>query len=369
MDGVDTVVVGAGVVGLAVAERLAGFGRNLVVLERHDGFGRETSSRNSEVIHAGLYYDEALLKTRLCVRGNRLLYEACVREGIPHRRTGKIVVAVDDSDAERLHLLHAQAATNGVRGLELVGRSRLLELEPRVAGIVGLHSPDTGIVDSHALMRWLERSATSKGATIAYRCEVTEIGWDGRRYAVGVREADGSRTTLAASAVVNAAGLHADRIAEMAGIDVAAAGYRLSFSKGEYFRVSDRHRGLVNRLVYPVPAPDHLGTHVVLGLDGTLRLGPNAIPVETLDYGVDPGHRGEFHERARRFLPVLEPGDLAPDQAGIRPRLYGPGEPMRDFVIREESDRGLPGLVDLVGIESPGLTACLAIAETVEGLL
>lgn len=369
MDEVDLAVIGAGVGGLAVAERLARHGRDLVVLERHDGFGRETSSRNSEVIHAGLYHHEEWLKTRLCVRGRQLLYEACAREGIPHRRTGKIVVAVDDRDAERLHVLRAQAEKNEVCNLELVGRQRLLELEPRVAGILGLHSPDTGIVDSHALMRWLERSTTAKGATIAYRCEVTDVAWTGHRYAVGVREADGSRTVLAASSVVNAAGLHADRVAAMAGIDVAGAGYRLSFSKGEYFRVCDRHRRLVSRLVYPTPAPDHLGTHVVLGLDGTLRLGPNAIPVESLDYSVDPGHRAEFHAKARRFLPFLEPGDLAPDQAGIRPRLYGPGEPMRDFVIREESDRGLPGLVDLVGIESPGLTACLAIAEMVEGLL
>lgn len=369
MDEVDLVVVGAGVVGLAVAARLARPGRDLVLLERHDGFGRETSSRNSEVIHAGLYYREELLKTRLCVRGNPLLYEACAREGIPHRRTGKIVVAADDDEAGQLHDLHAQAVRNGVRGLELVGRRRLLEMEPRIAGTLGLYSPDTGILDSHGLMGWLEQSAAAGGATIAYRCEVTDIGWSGHRYTVGVQDADGSRTTLAAPNVVNAAGLHADRIAEMAGIDTVSAGYRLSFCKGEYFRISDRHRGILSRLVYPTPSPDHLGTHVVLGLDGTLRLGPSAFPVNTLDYGVDPVHRTEFYERAKRFLPFLAPDDLSPDQAGIRPRLSRPGEPLRDFVIREESDRGLPGFVDLIGIESPGLTACLAIAEMVEGLL
>jgi L-2-hydroxyglutarate oxidase LhgO len=369
MDSVDIVVIGAGVIGLAVAERLARPGRDVVVLERHDGFGRETSSRNSEVIHAGLYYREELLKTRLCVRGNPLLYEACARAGIPHRRTGKIVVATDDAEAEQLHALHGQAGKNGVRGLELMGRRRMFELEPRITGVLGLYSPESGILDSHGLMGWLERGAEAKGATVAYRCEVTGVRWTGRHYAVEVREADGTQTTLAAPCVVNAAGLHADRVAEMAGIDLLSAGYRIAPCKGEYFKVSGRHRGILSHLVYPTPLPDHLGTHVVLGLDGTLRLGPNAFSVDALEYDVDPGHQTEFYEKARRFLPFLAYDDLSPDQSGIRPRLYRPGEPFRDFVIREESDRGLPGFVDLIGIESPGLTACLAIAEMVEGLL
>ncbi len=369
MDSVDVVVIGAGVIGLAVAERLARPGWDVVVLERHDGFGRETSSRNSEVIHAGLYYREELLKTRLCVRGNPLLYEACKRAGIPHRRTGKIVVATNDAEAGELHALREQATKNGVRGLELVGRKRLLEREPRINGILGLYSPESGILDSHRLMGWLEHSAAAKGATIAYRCEVTGIQWTGRQYDIDVREADGARTSLAAPCVVNAAGLHADRVAEMAGIDPLSAGYRIAPCKGEYFKVSNRHRGILSHLVYPTPLPDHLGTHVVLGLDGTLRLGPNAFSVDALEYDVDSGHQAEFFEKARRFLPFLAYDDLSPDQSGIRPRLYRPGEPFRDFVIREESDRGLPGFVDLIGIESPGLTACLTIAEVVEGLL
>jgi L-2-hydroxyglutarate oxidase LhgO len=368
MDTVDIIVIGAGVIGLAVAERLARPGRDVVVLEQHDGFGRETSSRNSEVIHAGLYYREDLLKTRLCMRGNPMLYEACVREGIPHRRTGKIVVATNDGEAEQLHGLHAQAGKNGVPGLELVGRRRMLELEPQITGVLGLYSPESGILDTHRLMAWLERGAAAKGATVAYRCEVTEVRWTGQLYAVEVREADDTRTTLAAPCVVNAAGLHADRVAEMAGIDPVSAGYRIAPCKGEYFKVSDRHRGILSHLVYPTPSSDHLGTHVVLGLDGTLRLGPNAFSVDALEYSVDPGHQEEFYVRARRFLPFLARDDLTPDQSGIRPRLYRPGEPFRDFVIREESDRGLPGFVDLIGIESPGLTSCLAIAEMVEGL-
>jgi len=368
MDSVDTIVIGAGVVGLAIAERLARPGRDLVVLERHDGFGRETSSRNSEVIHAGLYYEAPLLKTTLCVRGNPLLYELCARAGIPFRRTGKIIVATDAAEVEQVRAIHRQALENGVPGVELIDRRKVRDLEPRVEGLEGLWSPTSGILDSHALMSWLERSAEAKGATVAYRCEGGGVARGGGRWQVEVKEADGTATTLAADRLVNSAGLSADAIAVKAGIAVDEAGYRIRPCKGEYFRISSRHRGILSHLVYPTPSPVHLGAHAVLALDGSLRLGPNSFYVDSLDYDVDPDHRDGFHEKAARFLPFLEPGDLTPDQSGIRPKLYRAGEPFRDFVIREESDRGLPGLIDLVGIESPGLTSCLAIAEHVERL-
>jgi L-2-hydroxyglutarate oxidase LhgO len=368
MDCVDTIIIGAGVVGLAVAERLARLGRDVVVLERHDGFGRETSSRNSEVIHAGLYYGADLLKTTLCVRGNPLLYELCARAGIPFRQTGKIVVATDAAEVVQVHALRDQAEENGAPGVELIDRRKIRDLEPRVEGLEGLWSPTSGILDSHALMGWLERSAEERGATVAYRCEVRRLERAGGRWQVEVKEADGDATTLAADRLVNSAGLNADAIAAMAGIDVNAAGYRIRPCKGEYFRICSRHRGILSHLVYPTPSPVHLGAHAVLALDGSLRLGPNSFYVDTLDYDVDPGHRDGFYEKAVRFLPFLEPGDLTPDQSGIRPKLYRADEPFRDFLIREESDRGLPGLIDLVGIESPGLTACLAIAEHVERL-
>jgi L-2-hydroxyglutarate oxidase LhgO len=368
-DTVDIVVIGAGVIGLAIAERLARAGRDLVLLERHDGFGRETSSRNSEVIHAGLYYREDLLKTSLCVRGNPHLYGLCDRTGIPCRRTGKIVVATDDQEGEQLTGICDQAARNGVPGVELIPRRKVLELEPRVDGILGLWSPTSGVLDSHGLMGWLERSAIGKGATIAYRCEVTGLRRDGGCYILDVQEADGTRSALAADFVINSAGLLADRVAAMAGIDIVRAGYRIYPCNGEYFRISSRHRGILSHLVYPTPSPIHLGAHAVLGLDGSLRLGPNSFYVDSVDYDVDPAHREAFFEKARRFLPFLEPEDLTPDQSGIRPKLYRAGEEFRDFVIREESDRGLPGLVDLIGMESPGLTSCLAIAELVERLL
>jgi L-2-hydroxyglutarate oxidase LhgO len=369
MDEVDVLIIGAGVIGLAIAERLADPSREVVVVEMHDGFGRETSSRNSEVIHCGMYYAEELLKTRLCVEGNPLLYELCAREGIPHLKTGKIVVATDETESEKLQQVFAQGKRNGVPGLSLIDAGEIAAVEPEVRGILGLRSRESGIVDSHGLMGYFEHTAISRGATLAYNCEVTGIAARGAGYSVEIREADGTLTRLRSACVINSAGLHADRIAGMAGIDIAEAGYGIRPCKGEYFRVSSRHRGRLHTLVYPVPSPVHLGAHAVLGLDGSLKIGPSSFYVDALDYGVDPAHQGEFHRKASRFLPFLDLDDLSPDMSGIRPKLYRRGEPFRDFVIREESDRGLPGLVNLVGMESPGLTSCLAIAKKVKSLL
>ncbi len=369
METVDVLIIGAGVVGLAVAERIASRQSETLLIEQHDGFGRETSSRNSEVIHCGMYYEETLLKTTLCVRGNPLLYELCESRGIPYRKTGKIMVATSEEECASVHGVLRQGQINGVRGLRLISRREMQELEPDVSGILGLFSPESGIVDSHQLMSCLERSARTKGATVAYGCTAVAVQKGGIGFEVDIRDATGELFQMQAERVVNSAGLHAEGIASMAGIDCGDAGYRIHPCKGEYFRVSNRHRGRINRLVYPVPSPVHLGAHAALALDGSLRIGPNSFYVDALEYSVDPSHQKEFHENASRLLPFLRLDDLSPDTAGIRPKLYGTGEPFRDFVIREESDRGLPGLIDLVGIESPGLTSCLAIAERVKGLL
>jgi L-2-hydroxyglutarate oxidase LhgO len=369
MESVDILVVGAGVIGLAIAERLAGPERELIVCERHDGFGRETSSRNSEVVHCGMYYAENLLKTKLCVRGNPILYELCSRQGIPHRKTGKIVVATEDSESEKLYRILDQGKKNGVPGLRLITARRITDMEPQVTGCLGLHSPESGILDSHRLMAYLEHSATSKGATVAYGCEVTGIHRETSGYTVEIRQADGELITIAAECIINSAGLSADTIAAMAGIDIERVSYRIHPCKGEYFRIAGRHRGRVRRLVYPTPSPVHLGAHVVLGLDDSLKIGPDSHYVDRLDYAVDASRQREFFQKASRFLPFLSYEDLSPDMSGIRPKLYRQDEPFRDFVIREETDRGLPGLIDLVGMESPGLTSCLAIAEKVESLL
>lgn len=369
MESIDILVIGAGIVGLATAARLARPGRQIVLAERNDSFGRETSSRNSEVIHCGMYYAEQLLKTRLCVRGNPLLYELCAREGVPHRKTGKILSAADEAESARLHDILAQGKRNGVPGLRLLSTKEMQELEPLVSGVLGLYSPESGIVDSHGLMAWLEGQARENGVTIAYGCEVRKARRTADGYAVGIHDSDGSTFELSAACVINSAGLCSDWIAARAGIDIEKAGYVIRPHKGEYFRVADRHRGKLRHLVYPVPSPIHLGAHAVLSLDGGLKLGPNSFSVDSIEYSVDPSHNADFFEKASRILPFIELEDLRPDMSGIRPKLYRSGEPFRDFVIREESDRGLPGWINLVGIESPGLTSCLTIAEIVESLV
>ena len=368
-EAVDILVIGAGVVGLAISGRLARLGRSIVVAERNESFGRETSSRNSEVIHCGMYYAEDFLKTRLCVHGSPLLYELCRKEKIPFRKTGKIVAATDPGESGALEGLLAQGRKNGVPGLRLASTRELQDLEPNARGVLGLLSAESGIVDSHALMSFLHQDAVSRGVTFGYGCDVRQVTKSAGGFLVEMTDADGAALALRADIVVNAAGLDAARIAQSAGIDVDAAGYRIHPAKGEYFRVSSRHRGKLSRLVYPVPSPVHLGAHAVLGLDGGLKIGPNSVSTVLGDYAVDPSHEADSFAKASKFLPFLEPGDLTPDMAGIRPKLYRLGEPFRDFVIREESSRGLAGMINLVGIESPGLTACLAIAEEVARLI
>jgi len=371
VDRVDIVIIGAGIVGLAIAERLSHSkeGSEIVVVERHDGFGRETSSRNSEVIHGGLYYAKNLLKTKLCVRGNPMLYELFRNEGIPHRKTGKIILATDTSEEEQLTAIFQQAKTNGVPGVCFITKDEIQAMEPYVYAISGLYSPESGIVDSHQLMKYFEKTAESRGTMVAYGTEVIALEKSADGYVVEIKDADGEQVQLESAVVINSAGLWADRIAWMAGIDIDEEGYRIYPCKGEYFSVSSRHQGKVGRLVYPTPSPIHLGAHAVLSLDDRLKIGPNAIYVEEISYEVDPDQQRDFYTIAKKFLPFLEYEDLTPDMAGIRPKLYQRGEPFRDFIIREEGDRGLSGLINLVGIESPGLTCCLTIAETVEALL
>ena len=369
MDRVDTIVAGAGVIGLAIARRCSEKKGDTVVLERHESFGKETSSRNSEVVHAGLYYHEDLLKTSLCVRGNPLLYELCEAHGIPFRRFGKIVVAASRDEEELIDALYAQAEKNGAVGIRIIGREEIADLEPAAFGTRGLYSPSSGIVDSHALMASFERTARANGATVAYGCEITGVERDGAGYRVEFTDTDGQTEEMGCDVFINSAGLFADGIASMAGFDVDALGYRIRPCKGEYFKVSDRHRGKIGRLVYPVPTPVYLGAHAALAMDGSFKIGPGALYVDEIEYSVDPSHGREFFEKAVRFLPFLEPGDLTPDMCGIRPKLYRKGEPMRDFIIREESGNGFPGFVNLIGMESPGLTSCLSIAEYVAKLL
>jgi L-2-hydroxyglutarate oxidase LhgO len=361
-------IVGAGAVGLAVAARLAPSHPDLVILERRDRHGQETSSRNSEVIHAGMYYPTGTLKARLCVRGNRLLYEWCERQGVPHRRITKLIVATAPGEVSELERLLLLGRANGVE-LSMRTGEECRRLEPHVPAVAGLLSPDTGIVSAHGLMDALAGSARARGAILQTRAEVLALERRDHDFRLTVRTPDGVES-LTSERVVNAAGLEADTVAALAGIDVDTAGYRLHWWKGSYFAVTGAKARLVSRLVYPVPTHISLGVHAVLGLDGRLRFGPDVDPPNRrLDYGVDDAKRPAFGEAVRRLFPGIADGDLSPDIAGIRARRQGPGDGFRDFVIAEEGARGRPGLVDLVGIESPGLTSALAIAEEVDRLL
>jgi len=367
---VDVVIVGAGVIGLAVAAELSARkpACSVVLMEKHESFGRETSSRNSEVIHAGIYYPAGSLKARLCVEGNPLLYSFCKKWKIAHHRLGKLIVANTPQEIASLDELLTRAEANGVFNLEDLDSKQVARLEPMVKAERALYSPSTGIVDSHALMTCLEQSALQNGTLPAYCHNMQGIESLNEGYRVCYENPDGTADFLDCRYLVNCAGLQADRIAAMAGIVLDDAGYRLHFCKGEYFSIPPGKAALVSRLIYPPPLHEltGLGIHATKTLDGRLKLGPSTIYTDDPeDYTVNPAHVLDFYNAVRSFLPFIEPEDPEPDMAGIRPKLSGPGEPFRDFVIREERARGLPGMINLIGIESPGLTCCLSIAHLV----
>ena len=369
----DVVVVGAGAVGLACAVELSRAGLSVVVAERHATPGQETSSRNSQVVHAGIYYPAGSLKADLCVRGNRSLSEFCEAHGVPFRRVGKWLLALEPDEEARLNEVVAGGRANGVT-LEAMPLARFRQEEPRVRAAAAVLSPSTGILDVHGLFRALRVISEENGVSFAMRHTLAAAAPVRGGYELVFTDPLGEEARVTASSVVNAAGLDADTVAAMPGLDVEAADYRLSWTKGSYFRIRDGKRHLARRLLYPVPPSGHgslLGIHLTVDLDGGLKLGPDieALADRRQDYAVDEERRGSFLAAARRYLPLLEADDLSPDQSGIRPRLQRPGGPFRDFVLEEESARGFPGWINLVGIESPGLTCCLEIAREVRSLL
>ena len=368
-DRADITIIGAGVVGLAIAAQVAA-GRAVYVLEKNETFGRETSSRNSGVIHAGIYYPAGTLKARLCVEGNRMLYELCGRCGIPHRQSGKLIVATTDEEVDQLHALMAKGQRNGADGLMMISRKQMKALEPEVDGVAALLSPTTGIVDAHALMRYCLSKAQDENTHIAFNTEVVGVERINDSYKVSVKDGSG-RFSITSRIVINCAGLQSDRVAAMAGIDIDAAGYRLHYCKGEYFNVIGGKAKKIHHLIYPVPLPrlTGVGIHATLDMDGRMLLGPSAEYVDSIDYAVDDRNKRMFYDGVKLFLPFIEYDDLAPEMAGVRPKLQGPQDDIRDFAICEESDRGLPGLINLIGIESPGLTASPAIARYVGGMV
>lgn len=365
---VDVAIIGAGVVGLAIAAEVAQGGKGVFVFEKNQTFGLETSSRNSEVIHDGIYYPEDSLKTRLCIEGSPLLYELCAEKGIDYRRLGKIIVAVDEGEVIELEELYRQGCRNGVEDLRLLSREELRRLEPEVGGIAALMSPSAGILDCHSLMTFFYTQARERGAGFVFNTEITGIERVGTGYRVEISDREGI-SSIDAGIIINSAGLNSDKIAELAGIDPEQADYRLHYCKGEYFSFNSRRGQLVSRLIYPLPEEAGKGIHVTVTLDGRMRLGPNARYVEEIDYQVDEARKTSFYESVKRFLPLIELEDLEPEFAGIRPKLQGPGEGFRDFVIAHEEAKGFPGLINLIGIESPGLTAAPAIARHVAGMV
>jgi len=368
---IDITIVGAGVVGLATACSLSKTGRSVVVIEKESGPGRATSSRNSEVIHAGIYYPTGSLKSRLCVKGARDLYAFCENHSIPHKKIGKVIVASSFQEESAVEGLFRQGGENGAAGLTMITRTELITREPHVTGVSALYSPNTGIIDSHRLIKILESLALSRGCTLLYNSSLSGLDRTRDGFLCSVEATHHERYAFTSRTVINSGGLHADSVASSAGIDVDASGYRIYPVKGQYFRVRGNKQALVNGLVYPSPEKSltGLGIHLTKDLSGSLRLGPDARYVDAISYDVNPLHAWEFLESARRLLPFLEMDDLMPDMAGIRPKIQPPGGEVRDFVIRHEAHRDLYGLINLVGIESPGLTSCLAIGDMVKGMM
>nr|WP_274383196.1 NAD(P)/FAD-dependent oxidoreductase [Cupriavidus gilardii] len=364
MESVDCVVIGAGVVGLAVARALAQQGREVVILEAENTFGTITSARNSEVIHAGIYYPAGSLKAQLCVRGKAMLYDYCASHQIAHQRCGKLIVATSAAQIATLEGIRAKAAVNGVDDLRLLSREEALALEPNLQCEAALLSPSTGIVDSHGLMLALLGDAEQAGAMLAVCSPVLSgaVTPDGIVLQVGGDTA----TTLLARTVVNAAGLTAPELARRIEGMPAAHIPPQFYAKGCYFTLTGR--APFSRLIYPVPEAAGLGVHLTLDLGGQARFGPNVRWIDEIEYGVDPHDADSFYDEVRRYWPALAEGALQPGYAGIRPKISGPGEPAADFRIDGPAVHGVPGLVHLFGIESPGLTASLAIGEKVAGM-
>jgi L-2-hydroxyglutarate oxidase LhgO len=361
----QTLVIGAGVVGLAVARAAARAGHDVIVAEKADAIGTGISSRNSEVIHAGMYYPTGSRRARFCPRGNRMLYDFCKSHGVPHRRCGKFIVATSEAERTRIEAIQAQGKTNGVEGLELIGGNAARDLEPELSCIAALVSPTTGIIDGHAYMLALQGDIEAHGGAIAFETPVERLtpmlhGW---RVQFGGREPG----HLDVDAVVNSAGLSAQAVAR------AIEGYPATripkqvLARGNYFAYAGRP--VFTRLIYPTPVDGGLGVHVTLDLAGRMRFGPDVEWIDHENYDVDPARAASFYARIRTYWPGLPDGSLAPDYAGVRPKLTGPGEPAADFMIEGPAEHGMAGLVNLFGIESPGLTSSLPLADEVVALL
>ncbi|MCL5773986.1 MAG: NAD(P)/FAD-dependent oxidoreductase [Firmicutes bacterium] len=367
MEKLDITIIGAGVIGLAVASQVVKPGRDVLVLERHDSFGQEASSRNSEVIHTGLYYPQGSLRLTLCIEGNALLYRICKENDIPCEATGKLIVATDEKQITELESLFEKIRRNGLKGIKILTAEEIKKIGPEIEAKAALFVPSTGIIDSHRLMKYFEAKAINNSAIITYGSEVKSLEKFPDGYLVGINEKNGETSSFFTKILINCAGLESANIAALAGINIDEAGYKIYYYKGEYFRVNESKKKFFPRsLIYQMPEADgFLGIHTVPDFQGMMRLGPNSCRIEKIDYSVDEKNKECFYESVKSFLPFIKPEDLRADICGIQPKLQKKGEPVKDFIISHEIDKGFPGLINLIGIDSPGLTASPSIARYV----
>ena len=368
MDHVDCVVAGAGVIGLAIARSLALAGREVVVIEAEDMIGSQTSSRNSEVIHAGIYYATESLKARLCIAGREALYAYCAARHIGHERTGKLIVATQEADLPKLAAIHNQALANGVDDVRMLPANEAMAMEPELFCIAALHSPSTGIIDSHGLMLSYQGEAEDHGAMIAFNSRIVGVRPDAGRLVLTID--DGTCSDIACNGFVNAAGHGAWEIARaIEGLSAAAIPPHY-LCKGNYYGLNGCPTPF-RQLIYPMPGDGNLGIHFTRDLAGQSRFGPDVewLGTEKLDYQVSDGRGAAFEQAVRTYWPGLPAGALAPSYCGIRPKLVGSGMPPADFVIQTPAEHGIRGLVQLFGFESPGLTASLAIGDRIAACL
>ena len=355
----DAIIIGAGVVGLAIASEIADIYENVLVIEKESDFGQHISSRHSGVIHSGIYYEPDSLKAKLCVEGNKLLYDFCDKYSIDYLNCGKLIVGHNEEDLRKLKDLKENGRKNGVLGIELLNSESAKNKEPQVKCNNALWVPSTGIVDSHGLMQSLEYICKNKGVVIQYNSEVVSLYYESEKYCLSLKSED---IIIESKCLINSAGLWCDSVANMLGMN----NYKIHYCKGDYYGSKSRYN--YNCLIYPIPEKYGLGVHSVIQLDGSVSFGPNAYYVDELDYSVDSRFQDEFYSSISKYLDV-DDGDLYPDYAGIRPKPYGQGEEPEDFIIKNEISHGYPNLINLIGIESPGLTSSLAIGKYVRSII
>ena len=360
---VSVVIAGAGIVGLSCAFFLSDEIDDIVVVERELSFGRGISSRNSEVVHAGIYYPNNSKRAKFCIEGRRLLYEFCEDLDIKYSKCGKIIVGFSQEDENYIFKLYENAKTNEVEGIELLSEKGLKNKEPQLNGKIGIYSAETGIIDTHCLMRALERMSSEKGVIFSYGCELQKIYFDGNEFCCLIKDNDGKIVELYSDIFINCTGLNSFEVSKMLDEKMEKF-FNFRFFKGEYFSVSNKFRNIFKRLIYPVPDKYGLGIHTVFSFDGVLKLGPNSFEIKEVDYRVDESHVNEFFLAGKKIIKNLKLTDLFPDMSGIRPKLFVNDEYVEDFYIEKK----LNAFIDLVGIDSPGLTAALSIGRYVKKL-